>query len=207
MKSDREAKKILKAFGKEAYKERIKYVDSFLPEKTTFFGSISYRHTLRRVGMVALLLVLIMLLAVSTYAAIIHYLNYTRIEHPTNDEYVANDNNSSNEEAVFYEPTYVPEGYELEVEEYNDVFGDKDCIYRKSDTEVMTIRQRTKETHLYIDNEHNIFDKLTIGDIEAVVYIYENDLMCVFQYDGTLITITGPIDLVEIEKIIRGMIS
>ena len=35
MKSDREAKKILKAFGKEAYKERIKYVDSFLPEKTS----------------------------------------------------------------------------------------------------------------------------------------------------------------------------
>ena len=189
MKSDREAKKILKAFGKEAYKERIKYVDSFLPEKTSFLGSISYRHTLRRVGMVALLVVLIMALAVSAYAAVMHYLNYTKIEHPTNDEYVANDN-GSNEEAVFYEPTYVPEGYELESVECDDLFGDKDWIFRRSDTEVLEISQRTKETHFYIDNEHNAFDKFTIEDVEAVVYAYENDIICVVHYNDTLIIIS-----------------
>lgn len=205
MKSDREAKKILKAFGKEAYKERIKYVDSFLPEKTSFLGSISYRHTLRRVGMVALLVVLIMALAVSAYAAVMHYLNYTKIEHPTNDEYVANDN-GSNEEAVFYEPTYVPEGYELESVECDDLFGDKDWIFRRSDTEVLEISQRTKETHFYIDNEHNAFDKFTIEDVEAVVYAYENDIICVVHYNDTLIIISGPISIGEIEKIIRGMI-
>ncbi len=38
MRSNKEAKKILKAFGKEAYKERIEYVDSFMPEKTSFMG-------------------------------------------------------------------------------------------------------------------------------------------------------------------------
>ncbi len=205
MKSDREAKKILKAFGKEAYKERIKYVDSFLPEKTSFLGSISYRHTLRRVGMVALLVVLIMALAVSAYAAVMHSLNYTRIEHPTNDEYVANDN-GSNEEAVFYEPTYVPEGYELESVECDDLFGDKDWIFRRSDTEVLEISQMTKETHFNIDNEHNTFDKFTIEDVEAVVYKSADEAICIFQYNGTVIIISGSISTEEIDKIIRGMI-
>ena len=205
MKSDREAKKILKAFGKEAYKERIKYVDSFLPEKTSFLGSISYRHTLRRVGMVALLVVLIMALAVSAYAAVMHYLNYTKIEHPTNDEYVANDN-GSNEEAVFYEPTYVPEGYELESVECNDLFGDKDWIFRRSDTEVLEISQRTKETRISIDNEHTIVSAITVEDIEAVIYKSADEAICIFQYNGTVITISGSISTEEIKKIIRGMI-
>ena len=36
MNSKREAKKILKAYGKAAYQERVKYVDSFSEEKAAF---------------------------------------------------------------------------------------------------------------------------------------------------------------------------
>ena len=45
--SEREAKKILKAFGKAELKARVEYVDSFLPEKASFWRSISYRFCKR----------------------------------------------------------------------------------------------------------------------------------------------------------------
>ena len=88
MRSDREAKKVLKAFGKEAYMERIKYVDSFLPENTSFIRTISYKHAIKRVAFVALLLILVLALAVSAYAAVVYYLNYTKVIHNDNDEYI-----------------------------------------------------------------------------------------------------------------------
>lgn len=204
MKRDREAKKILKAFGKEAYKERIKYVDSFMPEKTSFFGSISYRHTLRRVGMVALLVVLILALAVSAYAAVMHYLNYTRIEHPTNDEYVANDN-GSNEEAVFYEPTYVPEGYELASEDYDELFDEREWKYINTSNEALIIRQSHKSYNLYADNERLTRETVIIDNIEAIIYDSEGDKKCILQYDDTTITIIGSINNDEVEQIIRGL--
>ena len=67
MRNKRKAKRILRAFGKESYKARIAYVNSFLPEKSSYIGSISYRHALRRAVIVALILVMIMALAVTAY--------------------------------------------------------------------------------------------------------------------------------------------
>ena len=49
MNSKREAKKILKAYGKAAYQERVKYVDSFSEEKAAFLRKISYRRVMKDV--------------------------------------------------------------------------------------------------------------------------------------------------------------
>ena len=90
MKSEREAKKILKAYGKAEFRARVNYVDSFIPGKTSFAGAISYRHAFKRLGMITALMILVMALAVSVYAASVHILNYTKIVHDTNDEYRSN---------------------------------------------------------------------------------------------------------------------
>ena len=206
MRSDREAKRILKAFGREAYKERIKYVDSFLPEKTSLIKSISYRHTLRRVAMVALLVVLIMALAVSVYAAVMHYLNYNRVEHPTNDEYVpSNENTVPSSVDIFYEPTYVPEGYELDSENYDEIFDEKEWQYIRTGNEVLIIRQSHSNNNLYVDNERSTRETLIIDDIEAIIYDSEGDKKCILQYNDTVITIIGSISSNEIRQIIKGL--
>ena len=206
MKSDREAKKVLKAFGREAYKERIKYVDSFLPEKTSFIRSINYRHTLRRVVMVAILVVLIMALAVSVYAAVLHYLNYTRAEHNTTDEYIPNnDNTAPNQADIFFEPTYVPEGYELASVGYDELFDEREWQYINTSNEILIIRQSHKNNNLYVDNERSTRETIIIDNIEAIIYDSEGDKKCILQYDDTTITIIGSMNSDEVEQIIRGL--
>lgn len=206
MRSDREAKRVLKAFGKEAYKERIKYVDSFLPEKTSFIKSINYRHTLRKVAMVALMVILIMALAVSVYAAVMHYLNYTRVEHPTNDEYVPNSEaTDTNPEGIFFEPTYVPEGYELESEDYDEIFDEKEWKYVKSDNITLVIRESHSSSAFNIDNERSTRETITIDNYEVVTYDWGEEKNYILQYDDTVITIIGSISSDEVGQIIRGL--
>ena len=104
MRSDREAKKILRAFGKALYEEHVRYVDSFSQEKVPYYRTISYRHTFRRVIIAALLAILVMALAVSVYAAVTHFLNYDVIVHDNNDEYVSNNEViGGGEEIMFFE--------------------------------------------------------------------------------------------------------
>lgn len=59
MKSNREAKKILKKFGKESFKQRINYIEPFMEKKTSFFSSIRYRHVFSKAVIVILLLIVI----------------------------------------------------------------------------------------------------------------------------------------------------
>lgn len=205
MRSNREAKNILKAFGKEAYKERIKYVDSFMPEKTPFMKSISYRHTFRRVVTIALLVILIMALAVSAYAAIIHYLNYTKIIHDNNDEYIINDTSGNTETIKFYEPTFVPPGYTLELYDYDKDVKEKLWVFNGPNAENLIITQSIDLSGFHIDNEETKSEIITVGNMEGVKYSTEDDVICIFQYDNMIITIHGKLETDEIVDIIKGM--
>ena len=206
MRSNRGAKKILKAFGKEAYKERIKYVDSFMPEKTSFMGSISYRHALRRVITVALLVILIMALAVSAYAAIIHYLNYTKIEHNDNDEYVSDSVfNGSYNEKDFLIPTYVPSGYNLKNEYFNETTGQRTYEYERGNTDNLLIMQSMNIARFHIDNERSESRAIMISNMEVVLYDFSDEIVAVMQYKDNWITIEGKLDEKELEKIVIGM--
>ena len=206
MRSNIEAKKILKAFGKEAYIERIKYVDSFMPEKILFIRSISYRHTFRRVVTIALLVILIMVLAISAYAGVIHYFNYTKIVHADNDEYIFNNEyiNKINKTDYFI-PTYVPAGYSRS-NEYSDEKGDqKTFVYEGKNNESLVIKQSLNRSGFHIDNERSESKTVIICDIEVIIYDFSDEIMAVFQYNNNWITIAGKIDETEVEKIIIGM--
>ena len=206
MRSDRKAKGVLRAFGKEAYKERIKYVDSFLPEKTSFIKSVNYRHTLMKVAMVTLVVVLIVALTVSVYAAVMHYLKYTRVEHLTNDGYVPNNEAvDSNSEATLFEPTYIPEGYELESEKYDELFNEVEWTYQGQGGEQLVIWQGTEKSAFNIDNEHSSNQTIMIGNTQAVVYDHLGEITCLLQYENTVITISGPIGTEELELIVIGL--
>ena len=131
MRSKRKAKRILRAFGKESYKARIAYVDSFLPEKAPYVASISYRHALRRAAIVFLVLIMVMALAVSAYAAVVPYLNYTKVVHPDNDEFVINGSDGRKMSVQAIDLTYVPKGYELEYYDYDQQFDEKTWVFTR----------------------------------------------------------------------------
>lgn len=205
MRNNREAKKILKAFGKESYKERINYMDGFVQQKTSFMGSISYKHTLKRACISALIVILIVAFAASAYAAAVHYLNYTKIVHYNNDEYVPNNTGEWDKEVQFFEPTYIPLGYELDSYDYDEIFQGKTWIYRGIAEERLIIIQGPDMSIFHIDNERSVSEMFTIGDMECILYDFSDELLCVFQYENTLFTIIGQINRGDLEKIVKGM--
>ena len=206
MKSEREAKKILKAYGKAEFRARVNYVDSFLPDKTSFAGAISYRHAMKRIGMITALLILVMALAVSVYAASLHILNYTKIVHDTNDEYRSNiETVDKVKDIEFYEPTYIPDRFVLDKAECDELFQEKTWIYTGPDNETLIIMQHSDDVNIHIDNERSESEAFTVDNLEGVLYDFRDEIACVIQYESTVITITGTIDREELINVIRGM--
>lgn len=205
MNNKRKAKKILRAFGKETYRARVEYVNSFLPEKVSYVRSISYRHTFRRIAIAALVLVMIMALAVSAYAAVKHYLNYTKVVHPDNDEYVSNGEYDYDVEASFFTPTYVPERYNLVNEYYDDISRQQIFEYEGENSDRLVIMQCLDREGFHVDNERSESKSIMVGNIEVIVYDFSDELLAVMQCGNNLITIAGIVDEGELEQIIDGM--
>lgn len=205
MRNKRKAKRILRAFGKEAYKTRIEYVNSFLPEKVSYVRSISYRHALRRAAIVALVLVMIMALAVTAYAAVTHYLKYTKVVHPDNDEYVANGEYESDREFTYFEPSYIPDRYSLYMLDDDQLNKYITWEYRGEENKSLTIMQFAEGTIFHIDNEKSTSRVKMIGNIEATIYDFPNEILAVTQYDNTVIVIIGGLTDKELEEIVQGM--
>ena len=206
MKSEREAKKILKAYGKAEFRARVNYVDSFLHDKTSFAGAISYRHAFKRIGMITALMILVMALAVSVYAASMHILNYTKIAHDTNDEYRSNIGTVDKVKDIeFFEPTYVPDRYVIDTVEHDELLQEMTWIYTGPDNENLIISQLPDYANIYIDNERSESEAFALGNLEGVLYDFRDELVCVIQYESTVITISGPVDRDELTQIIRGM--
>lgn len=207
MRSNREAKKILKAYGKEVYKERIEYVDSFMPEKTSFMGSISYRHTFRRVITVALLVILIMALAVSAYAAVLHYLNYTKVAHEDNDEYVYNYSSENGYDTIvdFFEPTYIPDGYTLKDCFFDNEFSEKVWEYENNKKGNLIIQQMPSGMAFHIDNERLISKTIAIENLEVTIYESSDDMVSLLQYENTVIIIQGKLNDEDLINVVKGL--
>lgn len=210
MNSKRQAKKILKMYAKESYKARIAYIDQFLDEKPPLLLRISYRHMLKQSLMVVLILVLILSLCLLTASALgIRSLKFTFTETPTHTEIVSDviRYGQSDTQAVFYEPTYVPWGYELVGE---DSFGDINYRYdyQNAKGEYLTIEQALAEDfRVSVDNENCIIRDEIIDGMEVKIYDYQDrdEKQYIFQYENTFFLIVGSINDRQAKKIIRGL--
>ncbi len=209
--SEIEAKRILKAFGKAEFKSRVEYVDSYLPEKTSFWESISYRHAFRRAGMVAVLVILIMALGASTYAAVMYRLNLTKTVDQVADRYVSEYSDDNGDglydgEVTYYEPTSIPSGFELVSDTYDEIFKIREWSYKTSDNKVLTIEERPPgNAAYYFDNERSERSVLEINDIEVVVYEWKYELAGMFQYEDLIVIIDGSISKDDLRTIIENM--
>lgn len=152
-----------------------------------------------------LLLVLIMAFATSVYAAIRHYFNFTKTEYSNSDEYISNDYDGDPSKVVFFEPKYIPKGYELETVEYNEIFDRKEWLYQNSEGGILKIWQGNNSVTISVDNERSKSWKTTVEDIELIIYDFGDSIMGMMQIDDTVIIVDGPISEEEMKKIIEGM--
>lgn len=200
------ARKILKKYGKAAYRSRIKYVDSMLPENASLIGRISWRRMMKRCVMTALIMILTLTLLLATASAFgIHILDFSFFEKEDHTEIVGNSKpEKEKQEAVFYEPGYIPEGYMLILCE-SPTKDEKDYIYENKQEDILYISQDlVYNVSLNINNEDCEIREKIIDDIQIKVYDYEHYMIYLFQYYDTFITIMGVLPEQELDKIVTG---
>ena len=199
------ARKILKKYGKAAYRSRIEYVNSMLPENASVIGRISWRRMMKRCVMTALIMILTLALLLATASAFgIHILNLSFSEKEDHTEIVGNSKpEKERQEAVFYEPGYIPEGYELvSKENFSDI--ELEYIYKKNEGKYLYIHQFQADDQIVnINNEGCEIKKEIIQDIEVRIYDYgSRKKIYLLQYHQTFILIEGSLPTEEFEKII-----
>lgn len=211
MNSKREAKKILKAYGKAAYQERVKYVDSFSEEKAAFLRKISYRRVMKRCMLVALILILTFsLLVIGANALGIKFLNLSIFETDTHSEITGNRGNKTADagEVKFYKPDYIPKGYSL-VEEDGIEDIKMTYIYKNNKDEYLYINESVEDKFSHqIDNEDCEISTETILDMEVRVYRYKepaNSCIYIMKKGNLYIEISGNLKDDEMKKIIYSL--
>lgn len=196
----RQAKRILKRYGKAEYRARLDYIKGFLPEEPSYVGRISFRHLGKRCLVIALILTLTMSMAVVAASAFgIRLFGFNLFEYDDHTEITRNEEVMPEGEARFYEPTYVPEGYEL-ISEDGFEGQDKWFVYQNEEGEYLYINQSVSDSFIAnINNENCEIRKEIIDDME------EEGMMYILEKNGTYVDVSGSINALEFEKIIYGL--
>ena len=135
-----------------------------------------------------------------------HYLNYRKIEHQDNDEYVSIDSETNQDGAydsiTFYEPTYIPEGYTLK----SEVLQKRVWKYTGKESKYLDIMEYPSVVGFHIDNEGSTRSTDVVGDTEVIIYNFEDGTVGILQCDKTLIIINSCLSSSELIKIIEGLL-
>ena len=211
MNSKREAKKVLKAYGKALYKSRIEYAASFSEEEEPLFCTTSYRHMMKRSLVIVLVLIMTLsLLVIGANALGIKFLNLSFFEKNDRTVVTKNENTDDTQKSGhgFYKPGYIPPGYSFEgTDEFKDLT--TTYSYINDDGEYLTIDQSKSDDdfHLTIDNEDCEIRQDTIEDMEVRIYKYHdtNLILVLLKKEDIYIQISGPISEKEARKIVQGL--
>lgn len=203
----REAKKILKRYGKAEYDARIAYIKGFLTEEPSFAGRIGWKHAGKRCLMIALILTLTLALAVVTASAFsIQLFGFNLFEYSDHTEITRDEEVVLEGEARFYEPTYVPEGYELI---NTDKFFDEsiDRVYEDEAGDYLYVEQSVAKNFLTnINNENCTRENMHVDGMEVLVYrYYDGGSLWLFVKGKTYCDINSLLPDDEVEKIIKGL--
>lgn len=205
----RQAKKILKLYGKAEYDARISYIKGFLPEEPSFVGRIGFRHLGKRCLVIALILTLTLAMAVVTASAFgIQLFGFKLTEWDDHTEIRRDEEVVLEGEARFYEPEYIPAGYELlSVDGFEDQ--DKWCVYENEEGDYLYIDQSMSDNFTAnINNEDCTKDIREVDGVEVLIYRYNDGSgsTWMFTKGKTYCDISGLLSDDEVERIIRGLL-
>ena len=208
MKQMRQAKRILKLYGKAEYEARAAYVKGFMTETPSYIGRISWKHLGKRCLMFALILILTFSMMVTVVGAFgFHLPGLSFSEWSDHTEIMRNEEEEIEGEARLYEPTYIPEGYELiETDEFMDIRVDR--VYQDAGGKLLYIEQCQAEGFAAnVNNEDCTRGTLDIDGNEVMAYYYYDDGTSQYLVNiaNTVITISGFIDDEECKRIVRGL--
>ena len=204
----RQAKKILKLYGKAEYDARIAYIKGFLPEEPSFVGRIGFRHLGKRCLVIALILTLTLAMAVVTASAFsIQLFGFKLTEWDDHTEIRRDENVVLEGEARFYEPEYIPEGYELlSVDGFEDQ--DKWYVYENEEGDYLYIDQSMSDNFTAnINNEDCTKDIREVDGVEVLIYRYNDGSGSIWMFTKGKIycDISSILPDDEVERIIQSL--
>lgn len=208
MNPKRQAKKILRLYGEAEYRARIDYIKGFQPEAPSFVGRIGWKHLGRRCLMIALLLTLALALAVVHASAFgIQLFGFNLFEYSDHTEITRDEDAVLEGEARFYEPTYVPEGYEMiSADGFEDT--DQWYVYQNEEGEYLYIDQSAADGFSSsINNEECTRENKEVDGMKVLIYRYYDikRSIYIFNKGKMCIRIKSALNDGEFERIIRGL--
>lgn len=208
---NRDAKKVLKAYGKELFDSRVAYTEKYTEEETVKVsrnvnGYIFKKWAMRSVSVVLILFVCV----ISADALGIKLFNFSKDVNDDHDQYVSEQELSNGDgEIEFHQFTYIPDGYVLNRESERMV-GIKEYFYNGPNGEdTLVIKESLAVNNtISIDNERCESKVVIIGEMETVVYdFFEEDAPDIYMIqDGDMvIIISTDAGLDEVKNIILGI--
>lgn len=207
MNPNRQAKKILKLYGKAEYQARVTYVKGFLEEEPSFVSGISWKHLGKRCLLIALILTLTLALLVTAASAFgIGLTGFNLFDWNDHTEITRNEEEALAENTQFYELGYMPQGYTLvNTDQFADVRIDR--VYEDEAGNLLYIEQCKEDSFsANIDNEDCVRDRMDIDGTEVMIYRYHNgSALYMMNRQGIVIAVSGVIDEEEYRNIIDGL--
>lgn len=207
MSSKRQAKKILKLYGKALYASRLEYMNSFEPEASSFVQRLGYRRIMKRcVVIVVILTLLFSMLVVGAGALGIKFFGYSLFQTKTHTEISGGKEPSKTDEKPrFYEPGFIPEGYTLvSKDEFAGV--ELSLVYGNEQGTFIHIGESISEDpSVSINNEDCVISTEVIGEHEVYIYDYydeEAGSIYLLEIRGTFVTIKSNLSATIMKKIV-----
>ena len=206
MNLNRQAKKILKLYGKTEYQARVIYVKGFLKEETSISG-ISWKHLGKQCLLIILILTLTLALLLTVASAFgIGLPGFNFLDWNDHTEITRNEEAAPAKNTRFYEPSYIPKGYTLvNKDKFSGVRTDR--AYEDESGNMLYIEQCKEDSFSSnIDNEDCVRDRTDIDGTEVMIYRYHNgSVLYMMNRQGTVITIFGFVSEKEYRNIIDGL--
>lgn len=214
-----EAGKILEAYGKALYESRIAYVNSMMDESAPdpdFYADyaepsptyVGRRRMLKRALILIAVLVLILgMMAVSVDAVRLKLFHYSFREYPGHTKLIPSEIEEPAQRAMpDFVLEYVPEGYEM-------------VNYEKDDSSLWIDYDNGKEQYIHfsvdyaadggpsIDNDTFVREETRVGEYQAW-YFHDNTAnLIIWQMDEYLLTIDGGVRKQEIMKMAESVVK
>lgn len=214
-----EAGKILEAYGKALYESRIAYVNSMMDESAPdpdFYADyaepsptyVGRRRMLKRALILIAVLVLILgMMAVSVDAVRLKLFHYSFREYPGHTKLIPSEIEEPAQRAMpDFVLEYVPDGYEM-------------VNYEKDDSSLWIDYDNGKEQYIHfsvdyaadgglsVDNDTFVREEARVGEYQAWYFHDDTASLIIWQMDEYLLTIDGGVRKQEIMKMAESVVK
>lgn len=208
---EKKAEELLQAFGKELAKSRAKYADDILSGKDiplyvrTTQKKWSIRKRLKMTMILVAILILLMGLFITSVTGVSERIfNYYAEKGSVSTQIKPIEKSDTVGKLPNFEPTYLPEGYSLSSEDYDEIENYK--LYVSDEKKYIYMAVQLSSTYTAsVDNETMQGEMTRVNIYQAQVFYDDNMSYIVWQVGNYTLDVAGTVSKEEIVKIAESV--